>query len=221
MQASSGISSNGHHVSVDSLIRMLSNIKIGNENLIGVDIFNGGGHRNSILFPPEITDNHASIDSLNDTLTEMSIGDDKHPIEVEISNHDGRRESIIFSPEMWINMRQIMRNRIARIFQAAGDRVDELNSFMSLFSNDWFTGVHPITRYSLNWDFNTENIGSMTRSIDADTSEGESSDEIQSTTDASFGFTSDENFDDSDDSWGKPISPSTMQRNLYALYHQN
>lgn len=149
------------------------------------------------------------IKSFGEMLAETAV-DDILPNHVEIELSQG--SSITFCQDMWHNFQYIMRNKYARVLQVAEqfDRISEINSLASLFSNEWFIGLHPISRYSLVWDFNRYEDDCESSEISHD-----DSNDLDDTVSADVSSSS------SDDDWGDPMSPSVLERRLFDLYNKN
>lgn len=149
------------------------------------------------------------IKSFGELLAETPVADLKlnQNLNVEIELCQGT--SITFTQDMWHNFQHIMGKKYARILQVAerNDHMSEINSCVSLFTNDWFIGLHPISRYSLIWDFNRYE----------DTSDPDSSEISQD--DQNDTLSADVSSSSSDDGWCDPISPTVLERRLFDLYN--
>lgn len=145
------------------------------------------------------------------------VSDDNQQVQLSSNIHDGIVEiellqgSIRFTEDMWFNLANIMRNKFARVLQAAGDRIGEIDSVVSLFSDQWFRGSLPVSKYSLVWDFRNS----------VNTDDGSGAEEL-SIDDVHNDSSSTDNSADSDDDelLVKPTSEE-LENRLYALYHGN
>lgn len=165
----------------------------------------------------------SQIEALPDIITFCLERDDIVEIEVP---HNGEIKTMVFHNEMWWNLSKIMMTKIGRLLKTAGDRIDEIDSIASLFSDRWFRGSVPISKYSLIWDFRKEtNEKSAINNGDTDTSISSGSSSLSDSSDSiilSDIEISSDDYDTCDASISSIDSiddDDSFQRRLYSLYH--